>query len=371
MDERIQLTLFFTRGVSLNTWDEVGMLAREVALYQRLVEEGMGVRFVTYGGREETGLHAQLPEFDIRHNRWSLPEEWYAKLLRFTLPSGGQQIYKSNQMRGAEVGLAAARAKNAKFIARSGYLHSLNTERSHGVDSERAKAARALERSVYAEADRIVVTTPSMQATIMKRYDLDKRRIRVVPNYVQMDVFAPQDLPKSGKPKVVFVGRLSEEKNLDLLIEAMRGMDAQLLIVGDGYLRAEVRAWVGSSGADVRLMGSIPNHQLPALLNEADVFVLPSKYEGHPKALLEAMACGLAVVGARVSGIREIIRDGENGLLCEQDAESIRAAITRLLGDEALRTKLGQQARGDVARQFSLERVAALELTLLKELAAE
>jgi glycosyltransferase involved in cell wall biosynthesis len=106
---------------------------------------------------------------------------------------------------------------------------------------------------------------------------------------------------------------------------------------------------------------------LPEEINRSAVFVLPSLYEGHPKALIEAMSCGVAVVGTDVDGIRDVIRHGETGLLCEPTTDALAATLNRVLSDAALRNRLGQAAREFVVREYSLERVVALELATLAE----
>jgi N,N'-diacetylbacillosaminyl-diphospho-undecaprenol alpha-1,3-N-acetylgalactosaminyltransferase len=99
----------------------------------------------------------------------------------------------------------------------------------------------------------------------------------------------------------------------------------------------------------------VPNERLPELLNAADVFVLPSQREGHPKVLLEAMSCGLPCVGADVEGIREVIQDGENGLLCSLTPKDMADKIYRLFSDPDLALRLGQAARHFVEANFDLD----------------
>ena len=95
--------------------------------------------------------------------------------------------------------------------------------------------------------------------------------------------------------------------------------------------------------------------------------MLPSLYEGHPKALLEAMACGVPVIAADSPGIREVIRHGETGYLCGTSPDAIRDAIEALRSDCALRGRLGVAARKYVVDHFSLDRIAELEYALLQE----
>jgi SAM-dependent methyltransferase len=157
------------------------------------------------------------------------------------------------------------------------------------------------------------------------------------------------------------VGRLAPLKNLFALIDACAGLKVTLRLIGEGEQRAELAAHAASLEVNLELLGNVPHQELPRLLAESTVCTLVSLFEGHPKALLEYMACGRAVLGAEVDGIAPLIRDGENGLLCGTDAASIRQGLQRLLQDAPLRRRLGQQGRED-ARRFSLERIVEQEL---------
>ncbi|MEX2144504.1 MAG: glycosyltransferase family 4 protein [Anaerolineales bacterium] len=364
----IELVLFFTRGVSLRTWDEAGMLAREVALYHKLLEHGVRVSFVTYGDRSELNYSAQIPGIRIVNNGWSLPTHWYQRKLALLPPRGN--VFKSNQVDGAEVALAAARRAGGKFVARCGYLLSAVQARTHGPQAAATQKAHQLEQHVFSGADRVCVTTPAMAQAIQEKYKVAESKISVVPNYVEIDRFQPLEREPNKTLRIGFVGRLAWEKNLNLLIEAAAGLDVELLLVGEGPLKEELASLAANTKVKVNFLGRMPNVALPDFLNSCDVFVLPSLYEGHPKALLEAMACGLAVIGTRVPGIHELIADGENGLLCEPDASSLRQALERSLGDSALRVRLGSQARLTVEQHFALERIVSLELGILASLVA-
>ena len=118
----------------------------------------------------------------------------------------------------------------------------------------------------------------------------------------------------------------------------------------------------------VTFMGTAPNNDMPRLLNSSEVFVLSSNYEGSPKALLEAMACGLPVIGTNVPGIREVIQHGVNGLLCEPNENHIASAIVNLLSDSDVRRRLGHQARQDVLEKHSQSGVAKREAELIQRM---
>jgi glycosyltransferase involved in cell wall biosynthesis len=367
----MRLVLFFTRGVSLRVWDEIGTLDREAALYRRLRPALRRVTFVTYGERDQA-YGSRLQGIRVESNRWRISGglyEWYLQHL-FPWSWAGPVVVKSNQIQGAEIALAAARVRKKPFIARCGYLPSNNAERAHGADSPQATQAQALERLVFSGADRVVVTTPAIRNTVVHRYRVQPERVRVIPNYVDTKLFVPAS-GHARRNRVLYVGRLEEEKNPRALLEAVEGLDVELAVVGKGSLGAALAREAADRRLRVTFLGNLPNHQLPALMNSAAVFVLPSLIEGHPKALLEAMACGRPVIGTNVAGIRELITDRITGLLCEPRPERLRAAIRELLNDQALGVRLGAAACASVSDRFSLERVVEMESSLLEEVAGD
>jgi len=362
----MKLNLFFTEGVSLQTWNDVGMLDRELAIYKALQKRDVEVGFVTYGDNRDLQFASRLPGIALRVNDLDLPISKYKRSLESAPPVA--DVFKSNQVAGAQVAMSAAHQTKAKFVARCGYLLSEFQEQRYGAKSDEARAARDLEGEVFLGADAVVVTTDAMAHSVKERYSVQDSTIRVIPNYVETDRFAPSKRGPNQNLRVGFVGRLDKQKNLFALVEAVAPLDVEVWLIGYGPQRPDLEKKAQGSKATFRFVGNVPNAQLPGLLNNCDIFVLPSLYEGHPKALLEAMACGLPVIGTRVPGTRELIQDGENGIICETDAASIRSAIERLIGDAALRERLGKAARLFIEQQFALERVVELEVSLLTEL---
>jgi glycosyltransferase involved in cell wall biosynthesis len=363
----MKLALFFTEGVSLQTWNAIGSLKREVAIYRELVNRGHQVEFVTYGNSADAKLAAPLFGIRVRSNTLKLPQNLYAKSLRTWPPHA--DVFKSNQVRGAKLALQAARRAGAKFVARAGYLPSLNEARRYGYESQPANAARQAEREVFGAADAVVVTTSLMAESISHEYSLAASKIQVIPNYVETEVFHPAK--KAGKTfRVVYVGRLAYEKNLAALVEALAGTDIELALIGAGPERAALEALASSKNVTVQFFGNIQNHELPNYLNGADIFVLPSLYEGHPKALLEAMSCGMAVIGTRVPGIQEVVEDEKTGLLSGVEPANLRTAILRLRDDSELRRELGSAAREFVVSNFSLDEIVDLEIAMLNRVEA-
>ena len=204
----------------------------------------------------------------------------------------------------------------------------------------------------------------------------------VVPREVAFDEKARQAararLGLRWKSIVLFVGRLSAEKNLSTLIDAWPAIvraqpDANLLLVGDGgtfrNVESELREHVHrlGLGQQVHFMGR--TSEVSDFLIAADLFVLPSETEGMSNALLEAMAAGLPVVATRIPGNLEVIRDGENGRLVEtHDAAQFSTVITHLLTSREEACRLGRAARRTVEERFTMQRIGQAYQTLYAEL---
>lgn len=369
----VRLTLFFTDALSLREWDRVGILDRETALYRAMRPHLGGVTFVTYGDHQDLEYAQGLDGIDVVCNRWHLSAPWYWRYLA-GVPGrwkSGKVIFKSNQMPGADTALALAQRFGKPFIARCGYMHAELMACRHGWDSPEARRALDRERRVFQGANRVVVTTPAMHERVTGVHAVPKERVRVIPNYVDLERFfpRPQDVPLSGVPKVLFVGRLDEQKNPLMLLEAVAGLPLELWMVGDGPLRGALEAASARLNLNMRMFGIQSHEVLPGLMREAALFVLPSPHEGHPKALLEAMSCGMPVIGFQdAPGVREVIHTGENGLLCEQTVLGLRHAVERVLEDNALRERLGRGAVSWAVANVGLDRVVQLELSVLEEL---
>jgi len=213
---------------------------------------------------------------------------------------------------------------------------------SRKISRRKARFACLYENFVVKKASQIIVTTKTMQKEMLERGQKLSKHITVIPNYVDTELFLP--LPELKTPEeVIFVGRLSEQKNLSSLIEATSTLNVKLRIIGSGPLEYNLKEQASKVGGKVIFSGSYPNEKIPQALNQAAIFVLPSFYEGHPKALIEAMSCGLPVIGTDVDGIHDVIQHGETGWLCQPDPTSIRTAIECLLANPDLRSSLGRK----------------------------
>lgn len=141
--------------------------------------------------------------------------------------------------------------------------------------------------------------------------------------------------------------------------------------MGDGALRESLADEAARAGVRLELAPVIDHDRLPAVYAAADVFVLPSFTEGHAKALLEAMSCGVPCVASNVGGNRAAIVDGRTGLLVDPaDAGELARAIERLITDRELARRLGEAARREIVERYDLTTIVTQEIALLRTLGA-
>ncbi|MDD3471566.1 MAG: glycosyltransferase family 4 protein [Syntrophaceae bacterium] len=363
------LGLFFTRYVSLGTWSQVGNLTRELALYKRLVENGFDVSFVTYGDASDLQYSGVLGGIRVICNETGLsPQEYEVQMFKIHENKFRDfSAIKTNQMYGADLALNVAQKLAKPFVARCGYLWSVNTTKENGAKSEKSLEAHRVERIVFSEADVICLTTEEMKRNVLGRLPGCEGKIRIIPNYVETDRFKPLKCRKEPK-QIIFVGRIAPEKNLVSLFEAIRNLQVRLILIGDGPQREELAVRFSDLSDKVIWMGNLPNSELPFHLNSSSIFVLPSLYEGHPKALIEAMACQIPVIGCDSPGIREIIQNHKNGILCGHGHEEISRSIQYLLDHQDLANSLARNARNYVVDHYALDKIVEMECDMLDEL---
>jgi len=215
-----------------------------------------------------------------------------------------------------------------------------------GTDVELARHAPRQARRVLRGA-RLVIAASSALAELAQL--LGARDVRLIPSGVDL----PAEVGEEAEPpEVLYAGRLSTEKGVLELVEAARGLP--LVVAGDGPLRPQV------PGA----LGFVPHGELKRLYARAAVVACPSRREGFGVACLEAMAYGRPVVATGVGGLRDLVVDGETGIVVPpRDPAALRDALERLLGDRGLRHRLGAAGRERARERFSWDEVTDATLT--------
>jgi rhamnosyl/mannosyltransferase len=233
-------------------------------------------------------------------------------------------------------------------------------------------------------ADRIIVASPPMVESAALKPHAGK--CRVVPFGIRPERYeaTPERLERAAairahhtRPIVLFVGRLIYYKGVDVLVRAMAGFDADVVLVGSGPLEGELRELAASLGVADRLtiVPPLDDEELTAHFLAADVFCLPSvaRSEAFGIVQLEAHICGTPVVSTNLpTGVPWVNQHGETGLVVPPgDPSALAGALARLLTDDALRARLGARARERVLESFTVETMVAGTLSVYDEVLHE
>jgi glycosyltransferase involved in cell wall biosynthesis len=230
------------------------------------------------------------------------------------------------------------------------------------VNPGRSVPETACQRAAYGCAHRIVANCRAA-ADQLEAERVPGRKIRVIYNGVERHT-APA-ARRARLRRIVAVANLRPEKGHDVLLGAATDVldsfpDSVFELVGDGQERGRLEAAAAALGISQSISFSGHCDDVTARLDAADIFVLPSRSEAFPNALLEAMTAGLPVVASRVGGVLEVVRDGETGLLVPpDDPGALGATLRRLIADPALAGRLGAAAHADVSARYSFDRMVA------------
>jgi len=211
----------------------------------------------------------------------------------------------------------------------------------------------------------VITATTQFLAKATTQYLSKERDIRVIPFGVDCSIFKPSTRKRANEAITLgFIKSLEPKYGPGYLIETMYKVakifpNVSLLLVGDGELELKLKTRVSQLGLEekVHFIGKVPHKEIPGILQQVDIFVMPSISESFGVAAIEAGAMGIPVVASRIGGIPEAVEDGITGILVSpRDPEGLSKAILTLILNAQLREKMGHAARDYVIRQFNWEK---------------
>jgi glycosyltransferase involved in cell wall biosynthesis len=232
--------------------------------------------------------------------------------------------------------------------------------------------------ALLARAD-VVTVLSAHEHELLRRGGVEPRRVELVRPGLDLEeidgtpVLSPDKWQLDGRPVLLFVGRLSQEKGVDTLLRAApdilrRVPETVFVLAGPDFGdRAHLEKQVRVCGLDDQVVfaGELSRQELLGLYKRASALVLPTRYEAFGIVLIEAMACGIPVLASRVAAVPEVVEDGETGILFTvDDAEDLAVRTTALLRDDHARRQMGARGRALVEREFTLAR----QLTRLEDI---
>ena len=230
------------------------------------------------------------------------------------------------------------------------------------------------------KASSVITLSSTIEGELIEE-KIDPSKTKLIHNGVDLERFKKiegksqlrKKLEIPDKKSIIYTGRLVYQKGIDVLICSFSKLNGetgcQLIIIGDGPERQNIVRLIDhyQLSKSVILIDEVDG--VDSYLNVADVFVLPSRFEGLSNSLLEAMACGLPVISTRVGGSVGVINEGINGLLVDVDnKEQLSQTISKVLNNFSLATSLGESARKTIEANYDLNKVTDTYLELYKEL---
>jgi len=358
------LLFCMTPGVGLTTWKQIGSMNRELKPYVEYVRSGWNVKILTF----DKGEIPALPEgieaviFPYHHRLlWLLP--WTHKEL-----GHWADVIKTNQTNHVYLYTRAAKQWKKPILLRCGYVQGEYLETTIGLTSK-VRLYQWLEAKAFQQATHCQVPTEELSEWVQRKYGVSKDKISVVPNFVDTELFRPMPEVQKIDKSVISVGRLAPVKQFDLLIRACAEIPGCILtIVGEGPERQKLENLAKELKVNLRLPGNMPNEELPQILNRHKVFAITSKWEGHPKALIEAMACGVPCLAVKTVGIENLVKHGHNGWLVEGEFNVVAVNLQSLLNNVSLCKTISDEARTFAVMNYGVKDILMRESCICQSL---
>lgn len=373
------LVVVMPKGMEIAKWKRVGLLERDWYLYDRVGPLFRRVVLVVEGDSDDQGVQAELAEraagrFDFHLVRAGASAEseraLAARVISELLP--GPTIVRTEQLTVGGVAIeirdqARAQGRVAALMTRGGYLWSRFAAFEFGPDSPQAREAELAERMLCRAADLLVGTTDAMVGDLCWRYCVGLERTAVIPNFV---VPCEQVLSAAEREPglIITAGELVARKRIEILIEAVAALDEELRsrvmleVIGDGPELPALMRTAASLSAPVRFSPPLGHQALRERMGKCLVYAQASELEGHPRAVIDAMAAGAVAVVADSPGLGSLVRTGSTGVLVPTASPAdFASAFTGLLSDTDWCDLLGGTAARTAAMYFGIDQVAAME----------
>jgi glycosyltransferase involved in cell wall biosynthesis len=324
------------------------------------------------GEMEEILLRLNIPSFRCDMTRWKKPFRFFflSRIMK-NLAVDILHIHHVALYSVTEPCLYFSCLKGVVVTEHAGYSIS----RSADLQSSCRRAAL--------KTDFLTVVSENLKKYFVDSLAIPPHRIAVIPNGIDTNRYMPSDRkgslqdylpPEFDGSVLITVGRLAEAKDHFTLLRAAKILKEKnisffLFIAGDGELREVLDAEKEKMELNDTVCFLGTRTDVSDLLNESDVFVLPSKREGLPMVLLEAMATGLPVISSDVGGIGEVIENGKNGILVDAGNEhQLADAISELLSNDKKMKQLGQSGRDQVLKKYSLDMISTQYMNLYRKI---
>ncbi|MFC5078915.1 GalNAc-alpha-(1-_4)-GalNAc-alpha-(1-_3)-diNAcBac-PP-undecaprenol alpha-1,4-N-acetyl-D-galactosaminyltransferase [Vibrio thalassae] len=366
----MKLGLFFSKCISLEIWYKKGLATREFKIYNELYSNGelSELHLFTYGSGDQEYLNKLMSEGVIGDyvNLHEMPKIFDNKLgkriYQLILPFNNKiikdiDILKTNQLDGSLAALLSKLLYRKKLYVRTGY--SLITFMKNQKRYPWVYFWELIERIALKYCD-IASAASIADLDEWKNKGVDDKKLKWLPNFIDEKDFKPQSNINERKDRIVFIGRLNEQKNLENILIACERTNVEIDVYGEGELGEELKTRFSDTRI-IRFKGKVDNSKVPEILSKYKYYILCSLYEGTPKTLLEAMFCEVYTITSNRPGINLISKFG--GTICDgvEHIEIEKGIIDAKKISNEDYSELVSKTRNEVANIYSLRNVTKVE----------
>ncbi len=346
------LLLVLPETLPLSEWRRADVLAREWEIFRRLRDWYPRIVVATPGGEEDAAALATVDRgavsFIYGATRGAHPT---SAAIRAAVGDAKTVVVRTTQVCGCDVAVPITHmlrndGRQVTFIARSGFLWSKFASFVDGPHSACAREVAQREGDLCRAADSIFGVTQRMLDDLAWKHGLNPSRCAVVPNYVLADHPAMKSVERDPL-SLLTTGPLVKRRRIDTLIEAVSQLadtGATLTILGEGPEENALRAIAERTAAPVVFAKPTTYADRLHRMSSCAVFLYISSLEGHPKAMLEAMACGAALIVSDSQGVGSVVHHGVTGLRISPEPDALAHAMRDMLNDKEWRDVLGASA---------------------------
>lgn len=367
----MNVILFFTYDVSLNDWFNKGLLNRELKIYENISKKyNIKFTFVTYGTSEDLKYIKQDKDFEVIPIYRDLKKP-KSKLIRVIkslyIPiyikkntKNDYQVIKTNQLYGSWVALIYKFISKKPLLIRTGYdLLSFSIYENKSIFKRFVYYILTL---VSLNLSNYYVVTSSTDYKFLTKYFLFKKeKLKIIPNWVDV----PDSLQKQTRDlkKVLVVGRLEKQKNIEQIIKNFQNSKFQIDIYGEGTLEKELRS-IAKNSNNIFFKGVVEHKDLLKLYEQYSFYVSMSSYEGNPKSTLEAMGLGCIVIVNDIPNNKELISNFENGLIFNPKEINIIDILEKLVENKILMQEIRENGINYIKNNNSIEEMIKKEIEI-------
>lgn len=367
----MKILIVKTFPLSFEDWDKIGTLDREISIYKKIFKNsGNSISFFSFGNKDEEKYIKQLNPLKIYFQKRKFKNNYFDIINSFFIPFFQKESFKnadiiqSNQFWGSWIGLIASILYKKKFILREGfqfYQFQLNLNKNKII---RLFFIKILSKFVYSLSNRIIVTSNEHKKFIVDIFRINKEKITVIPNFVDLNIFKKsKEIIKNNK--LLIVGRLNKQKNIELIINAISNSKYELDIIGNGN-KDIYKELIKKNNSKVNFISNVKNKDLAYYYNRCSFYIMCSHFEGNPKTLLEAMACECAIIACKNKGIVEFLNEN-SAFLIDNDPIAVRQILDKFFNNAKIKKEYGKNARDLIIKYNDINKISYKFVKIYKE----